>query len=166
MKSLISILMFIICTTSWTQEDTNNKPKKTSLVIEMDKQTSIKNPFELRDPFKKKKRKTGKRNKNYGNYLKNGKYSNIVSIEDGFKINQIRIVGVLLGQNRRAIAKIVDNSGKLNPESYIVKEGMKIGDNDAEVKAIVPGGVVLVEKIRNVYDQDEYIETIIPVTSE
>jgi hypothetical protein len=35
-----------------------------------------------------------------------------------------------------------------------------------DVKAILPGGIILVEKIRNVYDQDEYLETVLPVSSE
>lgn len=166
MKFFLTLTLILFTTLVSSQGNTPKATPKTNIALEMDKQTSIKNPFELRDPFKKKKRKSGKRSKNYGNYLKNGKYSNIPSIEDGFKVNQIRIVGVLLGQNRRAIAKVADQNGTISSESYIVKEGMKIGENNAEVKAIVPGGVVLVEKIRNVYDQDEYIETIIPVTSE
>ena len=49
---------------------------------------------------------------------------------------------------------------------YYIKEGMKLGENGAEVKAILPGGIVLVEKIRNVYDQDEYLETVIPVSND
>ena len=48
--------------------------------------------------------------------------------------------------------------------NYYIKEGMRIGTNSAEVKAILPGGIVLVEKIRNVYDLDEYLETVIPVS--
>lgn len=127
--------------------------------------TTIKNPLDLRDPFKKKRRKLKKRKKNYGGYLVDGQYSNLPTIQT-FPINQIRIVGVLLGKNRRAIAKISQGQGKLGNETYMVREGMKIGENNAEVKAIVPGGIVLVEKIRNVYDQDEYIETVIPVSSE
>lgn len=129
--------------------------------------TTIKNPLDLRDPFKKKRRKLKKRKKNYGGYLTDGQYSNLPSIQS-YPINQIRIVGVLLGKNRRAIAKISKGGaeGGVSTESYMIREGMKIGENNAEVKAIVPGGIVLVEKIRNVYDQDEYIETIIPVSSE
>ena len=47
-----------------------------------------------------------------------------------------------------------------------MREGMKLGLNNAEIKAILPGGIVLVEKIRNVYDEDEYLETILPVSIE
>lgn len=128
--------------------------------------TSIKNPLDLRDPFKRTRRRLRKRKKNYGGYLTEGKYSNLPSITT-YPLNQIRIVGVLLGKNRRAIAKVaLSQDGQMGPDSYMIKEGMKIGENGAEVKAIVPGGIVLVEKIRNVYDQDEYIETIIPVSVE
>lgn len=92
----------------------------------------------------------------------NGKYSNLPEIND-FPLSEIRIVGVLLGKERRAIAKVMMSQGKVSDDSYMIKEGMTLGENNAEVKAIVPGGIVLVEKIRNVYDQDEYIETVIPV---
>jgi type IV pilus assembly protein PilP len=86
-------------------------------------------------------------------------------------------VGVLLGENRRALAKVANESGgdnnrgmsrereQLSEETFILKEGMLIGENDAELKAILPGGIVLVEKITNVYDQEEYLETIIPITA-
>jgi len=46
----------------------------------------------------------------------------------------------------------------------ILKEGMKIGDDGAELKAILPGGIILVEKIVNVYGQEEYLETVIPIS--
>ena len=42
---------------------------------------------------------------------------------------------------------------------------MKISHGEAEVKAILPGGVVIVEKIKNIYDQDEYLETILPISN-
>jgi type IV pilus assembly protein PilP len=40
---------------------------------------------------------------------------------------------------------------------------MVLGNNNAEIRAILPGGVVLVEKLINVYDQEEYLETILPL---
>jgi type IV pilus assembly protein PilP len=46
----------------------------------------------------------------------------------------------------------------------ILKEGMKIGQDEAELKAILPGGIVLVEKIVNVYGQEEFLETVIPIS--
>ena len=67
--------------------------------------------------------------------------------------------GFYVGENRRAIAQTIGNEG-----SFLLKEGMKLGRNGAEVKAILPGGVVIVEKIVNIYDQEEYLETIIPIS--
>jgi type IV pilus assembly protein PilP len=43
---------------------------------------------------------------------------------------------------------------------------MKLGENQAELKAILPGGIVVVEKLKDVYDKDEFIETLIPVSPE
>ena len=43
---------------------------------------------------------------------------------------------------------------------------MRLGRDNAEIKAILPGGIVVVEKIRNVYNQEEYLETIIPISTE
>lgn len=139
-------------------------------------QTSIVNPFDMRDPFKRNLPKRSRLKKNMGNRFFNGQmYTNIDSIE-GIPLEQIRVVGVLLGNNRRAIVKIVDPEMEARLEAdpsadvtrdartFVVKEGMKLGVDGAEVRAILPGGIVLVEKIRNVYDQDEYLETIIPVS--
>ncbi len=139
------------------------KPKKSEEIFNKG-ETTIKNPLDLRDPFKKKRKRLGRRKKRYQGYLTDGKYSNLPSIQT-FPLEQIRIVGIFLGEKRRALAKIGSTDGTMSPETYMIREGMKIGENDAEVKAIVPGGIVLVEKIRNVYNQDEYIETIIPVSS-
>ena len=124
--------------------------------------TTIKDPFKLRDPFKKKsfkrKGKTGFRMKEKSNF------SNISDIGKA-PLESIRIVGVLVGPERRAIAKIADSAGKISDNtSYLLKEGMKLGASNAEIKAILPGGVVVVEKITNVYDQEEFLETVIPVS--
>lgn len=162
MKTTSLFLVFLFVSMATYSQEIKVKGKA-KLVFDKST-TTIKNPLDLRDPFKRKTKRLGKRVKSYGNYLTEGKYSNVPTIE-GYSVNDIRIVGVLLGKNRRAIAKIA-NGENVSAESYIIKEGMKIGENAAEVKAIVPGGVLLVEKIRNVYDQDEYIETIIPVSTE
>ncbi len=128
--------------------------------------TFIKNPFELRDPFKRPKQKSEKRvTKKSG---KGGMMSNEPSL-DGVELNRIKIVGILLGGTRRAIAKVStgvrkgDDVEGLSEETYILKEGMVLGNNQAEIRAILPGGVVLVEKLTNVYDQEEYLETILPL---
>lgn len=132
------------------------------------KSTSIRNIDELRDPFKRPTVRG--RQKQIPREPRSNFIQNIPSIE-GVPLNAIRIVGILLGEERRAIAKVVDfrqGEGELievmGEESYVLKEGMRIGENKAEIKAILPGGIVLVEKIRNIYDQDEYLETIIPLT--
>jgi len=43
---------------------------------------------------------------------------------------------------------------------------MKLAKGTAELKAIMPGGIALVEKIKNIYDQEEYIETIILLSTQ
>jgi type IV pilus assembly protein PilP len=67
----------------------------------------------------------------------------------------------MIGKERRALAKVAGGT-----DTFIIKEGMKLGQNGAEVKAILPGGIVLVEKIVNVYDQEEYLETVLPVSTD
>jgi Tfp pilus assembly protein PilP len=124
--------------------------------------TYLKNPLDLRDPFKRRiNKKKGQQQRTH----ESGYFSNQLDRIEDKSIESIRVVGVMIGKDRRAMAKILH--GKvLGSEVYFIKEGMKIGPNGAEVKAILAGGIVLVEKIRNVYDQDEYLETVIPVSSE
>jgi type IV pilus assembly protein PilP len=127
--------------------------------------TFVKNPMDLRDPFKRKlnKKKNSLRNKNSAD----GVYSNTNNSIESKPIESLRVIGVVIGKERRAMVRVAGEGNDKNPaEIYYIKEGMKLGVNGAEVKAILPGGVVLVEKIRNVYDQDEYLETVIPVSSE
>jgi Tfp pilus assembly protein PilP len=136
--------------------------------------TYVKNPLELRDPFKRKINK--KKGVVQGKSKIPGLYQNIDTNIENKSVESIRIVGVLIGDERRALARIAKpgssgSGGAGNKEQtesavFYLKEGMRVGPNGAEVKAIVPGGVVLVEKIRNVYDQDEYLETVIPVSSD
>lgn len=130
-----------------------------------DIKTKIKNPFKLRDPFKRGKIKSkSKKGKNFS-LLKDGSFSNLPEIGQT-PLRRIKVVGILLGGRRRAMVKLQGNSGSLGKEIYILKEGMRIGKDDAEIKAILPGGIVVVEKITNVYDQNEYLETVIPVSTE
>lgn len=123
--------------------------------------TNIKDPLKLRDPFKKPILRGQKKIiSTVSNKVGENSYSNIPSIS-GVPIDQISVVGVMLGKNRRAIVK-----SKNKKETYIVKEGMSLGIDKATVKAIMPGGIVLVEKIKNVYDQYEYLETLMPIVTE
>lgn len=132
--------------------------------------------LKLRDPFKRERRNRSGTGIEIPDGPRTNFSQNVPSIK-GVPLGRIRIVGVLLGENRSALAKVVsrpsnnDGAGpgqgsqeELGEETYILKEGMEIGENEAEIKAILPGGIVLVEKITNVYDQDEYLETIIPIT--
>ena len=119
--------------------------------------TKIQKPFQLRDPFKQNI-KASKENR-IKQQKSNLEYSDKKSI-DGVPLENISIVGILLGKQRRAIAKVGSET-----DVYVLKEGMFLGEDQAEIKAILPGGIVLVEKIRNIYDQDEYLETIIPISS-
>lgn len=121
--------------------------------------TYVKNPLDLRDPFK---RKINKKKSQIKRESSDGYYTNIISSIENKPLESIRVIGVMIGADRRAMAKVQGDKDNI----YYLKEGMKVGPNGAEVKAILPGGVVLVEKIRNVYDQDEYLETVIPVSDD
>lgn len=128
--------------------------------------TYVKNPLDLRDPFK---RKINKKKSDLQTKAKNrleGVYNNIPGSIETKPLENIKIIGVIIGPQRRAMAKMIDEREGDDQNIYYIKEGMKIGENGAEVKAILPGGIVLVEKIRNVYDQDEYLETVIPVSND
>lgn len=121
--------------------------------------TKIENPFELRDPFRAPLMKTNKTDTdNQASLTQNGIFTNISSIGE-IDPRTIKIVGVLVGRDRRAMAKV---NGK--EDVVILREGMKIGADQAELKAILPGGIILVEKITNVYGEEEYLETVIPIS--
>jgi Tfp pilus assembly protein PilP len=121
---------------------------------------SVKNALELRDPFKRPMLKSKSNKKSASKYYKGGIYTNQQTIQ-GTPLNKIKIVGVMLGKNRRALAKIEGNTN-----IFIVQEGQVLGLDGAVVKGILPAGIVLVEKIKNVYDDFEYLETLIPIESE
>ena len=126
--------------------------------------SEIENPMSLRDPFLSPKIR-GKKKSRVANKVGKGVYSN-VPILGVVKIDQIRIIGVVIGANRRAFVKLSrGNAGEeLSKETFVIKEGMKLGENKAELKAILPGGIVLVEKNTNIYGEDEYLETVIPIS--
>ena len=123
----------------------------------VDKKSS---PLDLRDPFKRPFIKKASKKQSVSKYYKGGIYTNKEGI-DGIPLEQIRIVGVLLGKKRRALAKV---EGKEN--TFVIREGQVLGLDGAEVKGILPAGLVLVEKIKNVYGEFEYLETLIPIEAE
>lgn len=131
--------------------------------------TFVKNPLDLRDPFKRKINKKKSQSQTKAQNHLNGIYTNVNGSLENRPLESLRVTGVVLGSERRAIVKVINattESGERDTNIYYLKEGMHVGENGAEVKAILPGGIVLVEKIRNVYDQDEYLETVIPVSSD
>ncbi len=121
--------------------------------------TKIEKPFELRDPFKEPQTKTEKNKVKGGFYVSGkGQYSNIKA-NTVTSVETLKVVGVHIGRERRVMVRNGDGGPII-----ILKEGIKIGDDGVELKAILPGGIVLVEKIVNVYGQEEYLETVIPIS--
>jgi len=122
--------------------------------------TNIKDPLSLRDPFKRQNNLIFKDGHQRTLTKDKDSYSNYVTeLPTDVGLNALKLIGILLGPQRRAIVRVGNNA-----QSFIVREGMILGQEKAEVKAILPGGMVLVEKIKNVYNQDEYVETIIPLS--
>jgi hypothetical protein len=124
--------------------------------------SKIENPFLLRDPFKSPLRKqTVKKRKTKGTGYREGNalVSGSRVLWSAISLSELDIVGVIVGENRRAMAKV---SG--NDKIQVLKEGMEIGPDRAILKAVLPSGVIFVEKIVNVYGQEEYLETVIPIS--
>lgn len=130
--------------------------------------TKIDNPMQLRDPFKAPFSKSGKKAQDSTagstpKYTKTdkGEFRNIQEASLGdVDIYNIKLVGVLIGKERRAMVKFRPEDRQVT----IIREGTKLGADNAEVKAILPGGIILIEKIVNVYGQEEYLETVIPIS--
>jgi hypothetical protein len=123
--------------------------------------TKLENPLDLRDPFKATLSAIPKEKKIKLDSLelkRDGVYTNIAPTA-AIELSTLKVVGILVGKERRAMCI----SGT-STEIVVLKEGMKIGPQSAELKAILPGGIVLVEKIVNVYGQEEYLETVIPIS--
>ncbi|MBY0516185.1 MAG: pilus assembly protein PilP [Bacteriovoracaceae bacterium] len=121
--------------------------------------TVIENPFDLRDPFKapliKGNKKEGRKEKSL---MRDGIYTNIDPLGT-ISVDKVRIVGVMIGKERRALARLEGRE-----DIVVLREGMRLGADNAELKAIHPGGVILVEKLVNVYGEEEYLETVIPIS--
>ena len=123
--------------------------------------TEIKDPMALRDPFLSPKIRRKEKEK-IASKVSKGVYSNIPQIGE-VTLDKLQIIGVIIGPNRRAFAKI-SGAQESGGETFVLKEGMKLGQNKATLKAILPGGIVLVEKNTNIYGEDEYLETVIPIS--
>jgi len=157
---MIYIWTFILLMTSdlWAQKTSKDK----SLSNFFEQKTKIQNPLELRDPFKAPAFK-GDGSGNKKSYKKDSKtfYTNITEKSlDNLNVLELKVIGVLIGKERRVLV----NANEASKEVIILKEGMKIGTDQAELKAILPGGIILVEKIINAYGQEEYLETVIPIS--
>lgn len=120
--------------------------------------TSIEKPFELRDPFVAPKMKRNKKVK-LASQKSSTVFDDTPSIENA-KVEDITITGVIIGKDRRAFAKI-----RGIERIIALKEGMSIGENSAELKAILAGGIILVEKTINIYGEEEYLETVLPISN-
>jgi len=120
--------------------------------------TSIENPLDLRDPFKPPLRRVARDRGGRQSRGANGVYTNIARIGD-VDTRALMVVGVIMGKERYAIAKVTGKEGV-----FKLTEGMRLGADNAELKAIHPGGIILVEKLVNVYGEEEYLETVIPIS--
>lgn len=119
-------------------------------------QTSIEKPFELRDPFQPPRFKSDRAKKRKKEF--SGKFErNVLRLDQEINLAEIQIVGVLIGKKRRVMIRF-------NKEVYTFSEGANLGSNGPEIKAILAGGIILVEQITNVYGEPEYIETVIPIS--
>jgi type IV pilus assembly protein PilP len=153
MKILFFILFFSIGAIA--------APTKDSLDEFFRDKTRIENPLELRDPFKSPQARSQQRRQDGVKHKRGeGLYSNL-STENlrDWNIYDLKVVGVMIGKERRAMVTRGDG-GKV----VVIKEGTSIGPDNSEVKAILPGGIILVEKIINVYGQEEYLETVVPIS--
>ncbi len=131
--------------------------------------SKLKDPFSIRDPFRSEAEKrlmvpkagaqgAAGNSSSSSAVLRDGTYTNLAQIPSDIDIAKLNVVGVLIGKERRAIVRISGGG------TVVLREGMKIGANRLELKAIMPGGLVFVEKILNIYGQEEYLETVVPVS--
>lgn len=150
MKSISLVLLLSSVLPAWAQTRVRDNFKGL---------TTIESPFELRDPFKapigKSKEAEGREARSL---MRDGIYTNIPGFHVG-NLSELKIIGVMIGKERRALAR--SGSGK---DIIVLKEGMRLGPDGAELKAIHPGGVILVEKLVNVYGEEEFLETVIPIS--
>ena len=119
--------------------------------------TDIEDISEIRDPFLKPPKEEGnvdlsKRNSGIWDYEE--------KLTDKVNVNELEVTGVLIGPTRRVLIKPKKSSSK----TYRFEEGESVGTNGPVVKAILPGGVILAERINNIYGEPEFIETVVPIS--
>lgn len=122
--------------------------------------TVIENVIDRRDPFEKFVPKfmmvAAPARKDDGNKIVT---ANIPELER-LPANSYKVQAVLLGDvYPRALVKTPQNN------TYIVKKGDKIGNRSGVVGRIDEGGLVVVEKVRNQYNEFSTIETLIEIDS-
>ena len=165
---LISVLFHgLLYSQEKAGEDKNVKPienteKEVKVSNFFKDKTEIPDVLSLRDPFKLQVKRSSidpVGRKRVTGVIRGGVFTNKDVRQEDIGLNSLVIKGVFLGEKRSALATFIGGKG-----SFLIKEGMKLGRNEAEVKAILPGGIVVVEKITNIYDQEEYLETIIPIS--
>ena len=123
--------------------------------------TSLKDPLGMRDPFQPPPiQRSGNQGAGTASTEQiNGIYSNIPALGN-MPIQEVRVVGVIIGPERRAFVRKNNN----DPTTYVVRENDELGGGGARVRAILPGGMILVEKVTNIYGEEEYLETVIPLS--
>jgi Tfp pilus assembly protein PilP len=150
MRSLAYLILFCAISTQAAPEGSRR------LREEFKSKTRIENPFDLRDPFKRPVPKNDRDNRTSVTTVRDGVFTNVPPIGE-LSVENIQVVGVLIGRDRRAMVRV---GGAV----VVLREGMRIGKDGAELKAIHPGGIILVEKLVNVYGEEEYLETVIPIS--
>lgn len=72
-----------------------------------------------------------------------GESSPELSVLERFPLDELRLVGVLLNATPVALIETPDGEG------HAVRIGARVGTHRGEVRAILPGGVVLEERLRD-----------------
>jgi Tfp pilus assembly protein PilP len=151
-RFILSIIVFLLSFAA--QAQTNRGVRD----VFKDK-TSIENPFDLRDPFKAPlSKRVSEREADTRQKPIEGVYTNIAPMGE-IDLNRLSVVGVIIGKERYALARIEGRK-----ETIKLIEGVHIGRDRAKLKAIHPGGIILVEKLVNVYGEEEFLETVIPIS--
>ena len=151
MKIVCLIIFFFILNESWAA-----KRKEKRAVFKG--KTEIDNPFSLRDPFKSQLKVIKTKKELTSGIVRNGIYTNVQELPE-LRVDDIIVKGVIVGKKRRAF--VSKGKGKT---IHVLREGKKFENERLELKAILPGGLIFVEKMSNVYGEEEYLETVVPIS--